>query len=229
MSWPSCLSALLQAFQPKWCSSSPQGRQVRPADDRAVARRLLVHVDDGERVGPLPGAVEGDDVGQVLARRGGGLGGGAVERGVGDGHGRHRITACAGSTRSRIHSAGRPPTCPVSSCRCPRVRRTGPDGVDAVTPRAWAASPFGASDLAGPCRGAGCRSDLARVGADGERAAGTRAETSRSTPGERAACCCRSCTSLPRIPAATPRPRSYSRLRSASPAPRSRSWPMRTT
>ena len=31
MSWPSCLSALLQAFQPKWCSSSPRvGRSAQP-------------------------------------------------------------------------------------------------------------------------------------------------------------------------------------------------------
>jgi hypothetical protein len=62
------------------------GRQVRPPHHRAVARRPLVDVDDGERVGALAGPVEGDDVGEPFGRCGGGVGGGAVEGGVGGGH-----------------------------------------------------------------------------------------------------------------------------------------------
>ena len=82
MSWPSCLSALLQAFQPKWCSSSPTPGHVGPADDLAVGLGVRVDVDHGHRVVALRGPVEGDDVGQLLGRSGGGVGGRPVERRV---------------------------------------------------------------------------------------------------------------------------------------------------
>jgi hypothetical protein len=37
------------------------GGQVRPAEDAAVVGEVRVDVDDGERIGRLPGPVEGDE------------------------------------------------------------------------------------------------------------------------------------------------------------------------
>jgi hypothetical protein len=69
------------------------GRQVGPPDHAAVPGRLRVDVDHRERIRPLPGAVEGDHVGQLLPRRLDRLTGAAVEGRI---HGRrglaHRVS-----------------------------------------------------------------------------------------------------------------------------------------
>jgi len=58
-------------------------RHVGPADHLPVRRRVGVDVEHGQRVRLLGGPVEGDDVGQRLARAGRGVAGGRVERRVG--------------------------------------------------------------------------------------------------------------------------------------------------
>ena len=83
LSCPSCISALEQAFQPKWCSSSPVvGRSAQPTTGRSSARpgrrRPRVSASGGS-----PGPVERDHVGERLGRRRGRLGRTAVEGRVG--------------------------------------------------------------------------------------------------------------------------------------------------
>jgi len=68
----------------------PAGGQLGPADDLRVVRRRLVDVDDAEGVGLLTGAVERDNVGQLLGRRRDRLCGAAVERRV-HRRGRHAV------------------------------------------------------------------------------------------------------------------------------------------
>lgn len=61
----------------------PGRREVGPTDNLGEVDRRLVYVDDAQRIGALGFTVEGDDVGQLLARRDDRVSRSAVERRIG--------------------------------------------------------------------------------------------------------------------------------------------------